>query len=262
VGPESPGRIPHHLRRHRLDHGHHTLNRIGGSWRFLVVALLTFGGGGGLVAPGPAELRDANTAMDARLLETRALASAVSRIQGRWAERALRGAPPLRCDDAEARSLTARSRALGAAWRDAVQSARVQLDRLETLWTAPTVAPLLAEADLHHADELRADVILATRRLAEAQAWQNRVVDPAMKGCAVAIEPAEGLPPTSPVAADEVGAPVAIFALGGGLVCPVGAPADGRVVVVPDGQACLGTADCFSCTPVDMLPAAVLGSGK
>lgn len=210
------------------------------------------------MAPGPVELREANAAMDARLLESRALGAAVSRIQSRWAERALRGASKLGCDDAEARSLAARSRALGAAWRDAVQSARVQLDRLETLWITPTVTPLLDLDDLRRADTIRADVADATRRLGEASAWQNRVVDPAMRGCAVAIEPAEGLAAPSPVAADEVGAPVAIFALGGGLVCPIGVPADGRVVVVPDGQACLGTRDCFTCTPEDLLPATVL----
>jgi hypothetical protein len=223
------------------------------------VPLLACLGGGGLVAPGPTELRDADTAMSARLNEGRALSVAVSRIQNRWAERALRGAPVLACDDAEARSLTARSRALGAAWRDAVQSSRVQLARMESLWTSSTVAPLLDEADLRRADEVRLAVADASRRLGEAHAWQERVIDPAMRGCEVHLEGAPGLPSPSPQAADDRGVAVAVFALGGGLVCPVGAPADGRVVVVPDGQACLGTSDCFSCTPEDMLPGVVLG---
>ncbi len=210
------------------------------------------------LAPGPQELDAAMAGMEARLEKMEAVDAALGRVQGVWGESLAAGNKPDPCADPAAASLVARSRVLGGAYRDAVQSSRAQLVRLEHLWAAPTVSPLLDDDDLSRADGLRRTVAEHTLIWLEAAAWQDRYLEPAARKCDVTLAKADGIAYPGARAVEEKPAAVAIVAIGGGTVCPANLPADGRVVLAPGGMACLGTATC-SCTPVAVLPAAVLG---
>ena len=125
-------------------------------------------------------------------------------------------------------------------------------------WSAPTVSPLLDDDDLSRGEDLRRVVTEHTLVWLEAAAWQERFVDPTARRCAPELAVAPGIPYAGAPAITQGPVPVAILALGGATVCPGAEPADGRVVVVPEGKACLGAEDC-SCEPLDVLPAQVLG---
>jgi hypothetical protein len=210
------------------------------------------------LAPGPHELDAAVAGMDARVARMEAIETALGRVQGAWAEKLAAGEKPDPCSDPAAASLVARSRALGRAYRDAVQSSRAQLTRLEYLWSAPTVSPLLDDDDLSRGEDLRRIVTEHTLVWLEAAAWQERFVDPTARRCDPDLAVAAGIAYAGAPAITQGPVPVAILALGGATVCPGAEPADGRVVVVPSGKACLGSSDC-TCEPVDVLPAEVLG---
>lgn len=212
-----------------------------------------------LIAPGPTELDEAVAEMHARVDRMDAVGDALARVQNAWGERMATGTPTDPCTDPAAASLAARSRVLGDAWRDGVQSSRAQLDRLERLWAAPTVVPLLDDADHDTADAFRATVDRHVRSWSEAAAWQSRIVEPAVRKCPdLALVPVEGLPYAGAPARRDDPVRVAVIAVGGGLICPAALPADGRVVVT-GGTACWDAGDACSCALEPVLPAAVLG---
>jgi hypothetical protein len=208
-----------------------------------------------LLAPGPQELDAAVAEMHARVARMEALEVAVGRLQDAWGERLAAGGKLEPCKNAEAGSLVARSRVFGAAYRDAVQASRAELERLEYLWAAPTIVPLLDPNDLSGADALRSTVAEHVRIVLEAEAWQSRQVDPLVK-CEVHLGPEPGIAYTGAKSLANQHQ-VAIIGVGGGIVCPNNEPADGHVVLT-DGRACIGSLDC-SCDPFRVNPGAVIG---
>lgn len=209
-----------------------------------------------LIAPGPVELSSATGQLDERLARASAIALAMGRFHATWGELLATGGKPDPCADPAMGSLVARSRAFGAAYRDAIQDARAASDRLAYLHAAVTVAPLLDESDRVAFSRAQAEVAHDVAVYLELSAWQIRFVEPYARGCEVALGQAEGLAWTGPVATTDPRA-VAVLGLGGGYVCPGAAPADGRVVVV-DGVACIAGDTACGCVPLPVLPGAVL----
>lgn len=211
-----------------------------------------------LVAPGPAELRAGTTAMEDRLATADALAEATGRLHGTWGEMLARGAKPDPCADPSVGSLVARSRVFGQAYRDAVQDARAELDRLGRIEAAPTVEPLLDEADRTAFAGYRVRVEHNVSVWLEMAAWQRRFIEPAATKCAPVLAKTDGVAYFGAIVAGTEQRAVAVAAIGGSFVCPVGLPADGRVVVLPTGEGCLSADASCGCTPAPQLPAAVM----
>jgi hypothetical protein len=222
-----------------------------------------------LLAPGPQDFATESTMLDARIEHMTAIGDALHRLHGAWAERLATQAEADPCADPAAARLVARSRAFGVAYRDAVQAARAELRRVEWLLAAPTIAPLLDDADREHAGAARATVDRHARMAEEDAAWHGRFVEGSAR-CELALQPAAGIGYGGPVARGAP-APVAIFALGDGLLCTPaptepGAAVDGALVEVEagdrvhviDGPACYGERAC-DCVPETLLPGAVLG---
>lgn len=212
-----------------------------------------------LLAPTPADLAEGSRLLERRLAEAEALGEAVARLQNAWVSG---GAVSRKgCTATDDLSLAARQLAFGAAWRDAAQAARAQLDRVLHMAASPTVAPLIDALDNERVGSLQAKVAQSTALYAEASAWQARVVGPAVVRCALALVPAAGLSQDELRAAGEARPAVAVSAVGGGRLCPLDVPADGRVVVLLDGRACYGASTC-GCAPAPVLPGEVLGPGR
>ncbi len=207
------------------------------------------------IAPGPQELQSETAEMNARLERAEVIQVALGRVHRAWGEAATL-APVRPCEDPLASSWVARSRALGAAYRDSVQSSRAQLGRLEYLWASETVQPLLDADERAAADHFRGEVARHVRAWSEAAAWQALEIEPSARKCQHELVPTEGLPYTGALSA-SVSRGVGILGVGGGKLCPMDVPADG-FVVAPDGVACWGADTCL-CTPIEVLPAAVLG---
>lgn len=188
--------------------------------------------------------------------EVVALGSALARTHNAWAERQTKTAPP--CDDLDAASLAARAPVLGAAYRDAIQTARARASRLTRLVVSPVLTPLLGARDRDRADR----VVRATRDHArgylEASAWQSTHVAAWSVRCKPELRPVAGIVSRAPRTTAESDPATAVIGLGGGRVCPGGHPADGRAVVVAGASACYGPTRC-DCTPVPVAPGAVLG---
>ena len=209
-----------------------------------------------LVAPVPIELARATHELDDRLARASAVALAMGRLHATWGEALAAGVAPDACKDPSFGSLAARSRAFGAAYRDAVQDARAAADRLAYLHEAATVAPLLDEADRSAFAHARAATEHHVAVYLEMSAWQTRFVEPAARGCVLSIERADGVAWSGAVATTDLRA-AAVFGVGGGFVCPGAVPADGRVAVV-QGSACVAVDASCGCVPVAVLPGAVL----
>jgi hypothetical protein len=208
------------------------------------------------LAPGQPDFVDHRRTLEERLAEADAVEVALARVHNALA--ALLGAtPPRPCESELGRSLLARSRPLGAAYRDTTQAARAEASRLRALLLAPTLTPLLLEEDRRAADALLQRTVLHAREYQEILAWQQHFVDPLIQRCAVALMPAEGLPGAGPLV-DSSDEPVAVVGLGGGKICPGNLPADGRVLVLRSPKACYGGSSC-ACEQRPVLPGAVLG---
>ncbi|MFT5456619.1 MAG: hypothetical protein ACI9K2_003106 [Myxococcota bacterium] len=163
---------------------------------------------------------------------------AVGRLQQRWWDHA--GCTRESAADA------ARMRILGAAWRDALQSARVAESEVGDLATAPTVAPLLPVATRDRVGALAAEVQANTARWAVAGAFHARFVEPPMRSCDGGLEPGPGL---------GAFGPAAVIVLDGEL-CPP-APRIGRVAIVVRPSCVAPDAGC-DCEPSLLAPGAVL----
>jgi len=216
-----------------------------------LLALLLLAFDPALLAPGPGELRAQTARLEAQLAEADAVGVAEARIHNRLAEGPLRQGRAALCEGEENRSLLARSRLFGAAYRDRVQSARASADRLRRMLAEPTLEPVLVPEERARAEALLARVEEHARRYGEMAAWQARHLEPALSRCRPALAPAPGL-------AGPRGAGTAVAGVGGGLVCPGNHPADGSVVVLPEPLACWDEASC-RCAPMPVTPGAVLG---
>jgi hypothetical protein len=209
------------------------------------------------IAPGPAELTTTLVALEVRLDRAETVGEAAERLQNRWGGlRPDRHAGPCQSDP-DASALAARLLVFGPAWRDDVQSVRAAAARLEYLLVAPTVVPLLDPETWERVDHVRARTAREVAGYQAFAAWHQRFFLPSAHGCETGLAPAAGVGNSAPSAPEEVGRPVAVVGIGGGVVCPAGAPADGRVVVLPGPEACMGGPDC-ACEPLPVDPGAVL----
>jgi hypothetical protein len=212
-----------------------------------------------LLAPGPTELALHLQRTESRATEATAISHALTSLHNAWGARlATVGAGDV-CADVQALADVARTRAFGAAFRDAAQSARAEARRLRLVAASPTVAGLLGsdkrtavDAALQNVDQLGAAYL-------EAAAWQTRFVEGTVARCAGAPRLSER--PGAPDPVLSRGASErrrAVIGIGGGTLCPDGVPADGRVAVLVSTSACYGVLDC-SCDPAPIEPGAVIG---
>jgi hypothetical protein len=212
-----------------------------------------------LLAPTPGEYAATLGRLREQVEIARSIGEAASRVQNRLAEMIVAGQGTLGCDDGPdgplVASLLARAPVFLVAFRDAVQSARVTGQRTGILRDAPTILPILDPDDRRDVDALEALVGLLVRSCLERTAWHARYLAAAEKRCAPEIVPDAGIEQAAPVASDDHVLPVAVIALGPEPVWPLGVPGNGAVLVISGGKACQGT----GCTPVAVLPGAVLG---
>jgi hypothetical protein len=162
--------------------------------------------------------------------------------------------------------LGARSRQFGRSYRDAVQSVRVQGRRVENVTVEPTVQPLLDPETTHRVLTLLTRVDDLVRGYPEAASWQEKYVEPLVKGCELALVPAPGIPDAAPRALKDPGIAtgsarqaklVAVLAFGGGYLCPGAVPAAGVMLV--SGAICYSASETCACEPMSVSPATVLG---
>ncbi|HYB98764.1 MAG TPA: hypothetical protein VEC57_06470 [Candidatus Limnocylindrales bacterium] len=220
-----------------------------------------------ILAPGLVQASEAIARLEKLTDEAEAIATAIFRVQNEFGERrlSLAGASPS-CEMPWVNDLGERARELGRAFRDAVQSARVQAQRVEALTVQPTVRPLLDAETNHKVLDLLARVDDLSRSYPESASWHERYIEPSIRGCPLALVPTYGIPPAAASAAtdEDAGAAarkpaplVAILAFGGGFLCPGAVPAAGVMLV--RGKVCYSESESCSCEPVEVDPATVLG---
>lgn len=217
-----------------------------------------------ILAPGLIQARDAISKLERLTEEAEAIGAALFRVQNAFGENRAAQPDQTGCDTAWLVDLGFRSREFGRAFRDAVQSARVQARRVESMTVAQTVQPLLDPETNHKVLTLLTRVDNLVRRYPEAASWQQNYVEPPMKGCQPVPVPAAGLgdPVRAPVVADGAAAPrraplVAVFAFGGGWLCPGAVPAAGVMLVA--GEVCYSATEDCGCEPAAVSPATILG---
>ncbi len=237
------------------------------------------------LAPGAPELQEAELRLSNLLDGADAVRAATSRLQARWVTLALpvvglqdpkAKAPPIDPCSAERLEIGWRIERFGAAWREAAQAVHAEAERVRTIRSATTVAPLV---DTRWAESLQQKLDAAavgTRAFVEAGVWQATFVRPVLTSCGAqaVVSPAPGAavvegPPdaSSPEGADAEasvsgepepttppngealtfvwerghrGAPVAVLAPGDGWICPGALRADDAVVLLAaesDGSA-------------------------
>lgn len=163
----------------------------------------------------------------------------------------------LRCDEATS-SLLARERHLGHVYRDLLQAWRIEVGLLQEDRQAPTVAPLVVEADHSRMEELLIALNHELQLWSTLAAWQQTRIEPWAGVCAAELVPASGLEDWRPQ--DTRAEKVLVIGAGPGRICPPGVPAAGAVVLV-EGEACYAGTDC-DCNPVPVSDGAVLGEGR
>jgi hypothetical protein len=202
-----------------------------------------------LLAPGPRELDQALGELEARLDRADAAATALIRTHNALGE-ALASAPGRLACDAPAIAYVARTEPLGTGYRDRVQAARAQGERLATIVTAPTVLSLADGPVKARTNAATTRLSAHERSYAELDAWQKRFVVPLLRRCHPALAPGAG-----------IGEPstgwVAVVALGPGRVCPSGEAASEFTLV--NGPVCVSLTSC-SCTPAPVAPGAVVSA--
>lgn len=202
------------------------------------------------LAPGPRELAEAQAELASRLATSEAIGRAVSRLQTAWVT-----SPGKGCEDPDRAALADRARHFARAWHDAVQRVRVQADRTARLVASPTVVPVVDAERRAGIDALMARVDSQEQGWLELVAWSARA---RLQDCGVGLRPSPGLPDATVRPEGERRAAVAVTAVGGGFLCPLGAPADGAVAVVA-GAACWAEQSFCGCDPAPVEPGAVLG---
>ncbi|MFN2375612.1 MAG: hypothetical protein ABR538_03695 [Candidatus Binatia bacterium] len=221
-----------------------------------------------ILAPGLVQAREAVDRLGRLTDETEAIGTALFRVHNEFGEKRASSASPPDCTAAWMLDLGARSREFGRAFRDAVQSARVQARRVENMTVEPTVRPLLDPETNHRVLSLLARVDDLVRRYPEAASWQERYVEPLLDDCEPVLVPAPGFADAAPEASPrEVAAPspgqtrkpklIAVLAFGGGWLCPGAVPAAGVMLV--SGEICYSDSESCDCDPAPVAPATVLG---
>lgn len=220
-----------------------------------------------ILAPGLVQANEALSRLDRLTNEAEAIGTALFRVHNEFGEKRAAAKDPPDCKTAWLLDLGARSREFGRAFRDAVQSARVQGRRVENLTVEQTVQPLLDPETNHKVLTLLARVDDLVRRFPEAATWQESYVEPLLKGCEPALVPAPGMPdvvPATPPRGVEVTDPgarktplIAIIAFGGGWLCPGAVEAAGVMLV--SGEICYSASESCDCEPAVVSPATVLG---
>ena len=200
-----------------------------------------------LLAPGPKELDDALTELEARLDRADAAATALIRTHNALGEALASAQERLACD-APALRYVARTVPLGHGYRDRVQAARAQGDRVAAIAAAPTVLSLATGPVKTRTSMATSRLSAHERGYAELDAWQVRYVLPLLRRCQPALAPDEGL-------GDTASGWVAFVAIVPGRICPGGEVATGFAVV--QGPACMSLTSC-ACTPLPVAPGAVL----
>ncbi len=221
-----------------------------------------------ILAPGLVQANQALARLEGLTDEAEAIGTALFRVHNEFGQkRELASAPP-DCKTAWLLDLGARSHELGRAFRDAVQSARVQGRRVEDLTVEPTVQPLLDPETNHKLLSLLARVDDLVRSYPETASWQEHYVEPLLHGCETMLVPAAGFPDAVPAAAASDAGPtpgskkrksplVAVIAFGGGWLCPGAVPAAGVMLV--SGEICYSASESCDCEPSAVSPATVLG---
>lgn len=191
--------------------------------------------------------------------------AAIAAAAGSGSSEASAAATPADCTTPWLLDLGARSREFGRAFRDAVQSARVQGRRVENLTVEATVQPLIDPETNHRVLSLLARVDSLVRSYPEAASWQERYVEPKLLGCEPALVAAPGIEDPAPEAIADDRAPsrprkarlTAVLAFGGGWLCPGAVPAAGVMLVA--GEICYSASEICDCEPAAVSPATVLG---
>lgn len=217
-----------------------------------------------VLAPGLVQANQALSRLERLTDEAEAISTALFRTQNLFGEHRVLAATPPDCTTPWLLDLGARSRELGRASRDSVQSARVQARRMESLTVQPTVQPLLDPETNHKILSLLGRVDDLVRRYPEAATWQDTYLEPLLKGCPVALVPAPGIPDAAPPAKSDDPEPlvkrpklIAVIAFGGGWLCPGAEPAAGVMLVA--GDVCYSTNESCDCEALAVSPAMVLG---
>jgi len=240
-----------------------------------------------ILAPGLVQANEAVDRLERLVDEAEAIGVALFRVQNQFGEQraamaaaaaakpppsAPKAPPPPKppaspdCTTPWLLDLGARSGELGRGFRDAVQSTRVQGRRVENVTVEATVQPLLDPETNHRVTSLLARVDDLVRSYPEAASWQERYIEPLLKGCEPALVPAAGIPDAAPAAAKDNGSAVfsgrrakliAILAFGGGWLCPGAVPAAGVMLV--SGEVCYSESEICDCEPAGVSPAMVLG---
>lgn len=221
-----------------------------------------------ILAPGLVQAGEAVTRLERLTDEAAAIGTALFRVQNELGQRRALATGQVDCKTPWLADLGARSRELGRAFRDAVQSARVEGRRVEDLTVEPTVQPLLDPETNHKVTTLLARVDDLVRGYPEAASWQERYVEPLMHGCEPQLAAAPGIPDPAPPAADRDAPPpipgkprksplIAVIAIGGGFLCPGAVPAAGVMLV--SGEICYSESETCDCEPSAVSPATVLG---
>lgn len=207
------------------------------------------------LAPGPDELVTSLERAELLLDEAAVIGQAASRLQNAFGQdRVL--TTKVACNQTKTMSYGARAQVYGQAHRDQVQTASAEVDRLERLAAAPTVAPSMDPELTARVEAARARVDAAIRDVRVQAAWHERYILPRILQCRPPLLPAAGVTGWQAPGTAE---PVAIVGTRGGVICPMAVPANGKVVIAWEGEACWDRdADCY-CSPKPVLPGAVLG---
>jgi hypothetical protein len=200
-----------------------------------------------LLAPGPKELDEALGELERRLDKADAAATALVRTHNALGEAFASTQGRLACD-APAMKYVARTTPLGEGYRDRVQAARAQGDRVAAISQAPTVQSLATGPMKTRANTATSRLAAHERSYAELDAWQVRFVAPLQRRCRTVLATDEGI-------GEPATGWVAFVAMVPGRICPGGEVATGFAVV--EGPACMSLASC-ACTPVPVAPGAVL----
>lgn len=232
--------------------------------RVLLVPLLIASSPGDL-APGILEVRASEAALTERLRATRAVATAVSRLQAEWTVRSPLVPPkgreaPGPCDDAERVALGWRIERFGAAWREVTQATLAEAERLRRARGSPVASPLVDAAWGSRLDALLGEAETARAAFIEASAWQARFVRPVLAVCpAPELAPFPGVAAALPEVRDSRPDPVAVLGFGEGVICPGGFPADTSVLLLEGARACWDAGPVCTCVAEPIHPGAVLG---
>jgi hypothetical protein len=194
--------------------------------------------------------------VDRLLAASGALLDATAASQNALAERGNLDAPA-DCTDVGAVSLAWRSVVFGDAYRQHVQQLRMESALLTEFASSPAVLPLLDVDDTRALAQRTEQTSAHVERVLEAAAWHAREVAPRFARCPPPPATATPAPPSGP----RGEADVAVFAQGGGRVCPSDLPADGRVVILQGGRGCWTPSEAgpCDCAAEAQSPAALLG---